>query len=159
MVMIAKRTGRVRIGGSPRLVRKGVTTADEGADIVRSHPHLWGPLEVDYPATYLAWPDPPAGAAPADDGVKDVAELRADYDSACRTVAEMHAAAVGSVRGPIRGVVEDVEDLRVERDELRRQVDELTATAAAPRPRKAARPKAEPEAVPEPTEASDADTA
>lgn len=33
-------------------------------------------------------------------------------DSACTTVAEMHAAAVGAVTGPIRGVVEDVADIR-----------------------------------------------
>jgi hypothetical protein len=40
------------------------------------------------------------------------ADLLADYDGACRTIAEMHAAAVGQVRGPDRGVVEDIIDLR-----------------------------------------------
>lgn len=39
-------------------------------------------------------------------------EVDADYNRACQTVALMHAAAVGEVRGPTRGVVEDVEDLR-----------------------------------------------
>jgi chaperonin cofactor prefoldin len=34
----------------------------------------------------------------------------------------MHAAAVGGVRGPARGVVEDVADLRAERDRLRQQL-------------------------------------
>ena len=34
------------------------------------------------------------------------------YVSACGTVADMHAAAVGEIRGPDRGVVEDVTDLR-----------------------------------------------
>lgn len=38
-------------------------------------------------------------------------EATAKYDSACQTIAAMHAAAVGEVRGPIRGVVEDVADV------------------------------------------------
>lgn len=37
---------------------------------------------------------------------------RADYDRACETIAQMHAAALGQVRAPIVGVVEDVENLR-----------------------------------------------
>jgi hypothetical protein len=40
------------------------------------------------------------------------AALRADYESACGLVADMHAAAVGEVRGPTLGVVEDIEALR-----------------------------------------------
>jgi hypothetical protein len=36
--------------------------------------------------------------------------IEADYERACQTIAEMHAAAVGEVRGPKRGVVEDVRD-------------------------------------------------
>lgn len=42
----------------------------------------------------------------------DIDNLRNAQDSACRTVALMHEAAVGEVRGPIRGVVEDVADIR-----------------------------------------------
>jgi hypothetical protein len=38
--------------------------------------------------------------------------LRADYERACGLVAEMHAAAVGEVRGPTLGVVEDIAALR-----------------------------------------------
>lgn len=38
--------------------------------------------------------------------------LKHDYMRACQTLAHMHAAAVGEVRGPDRGVVEDVADLR-----------------------------------------------
>jgi hypothetical protein len=45
--------------------------------------------------------------------------LRDDYDKACVLVADMHAAAMGEVTGPVLGVVEDVADLR-------RQVDERT---------------------------------
>ncbi|HEX7825485.1 MAG TPA: hypothetical protein VF477_11325 [Mycobacterium sp.] len=56
-----------------------------------------------------------------------------DYLGACEQVAAMHAAAVGEVRGPIRGVVEDVAD-EVEswwgaylqlRNEVRRIADEV----------------------------------
>lgn len=42
----------------------------------------------------------------------EVAEHRENYLGACRTIAEMHAAAVGEVRGPIAGVVGDVAALR-----------------------------------------------
>jgi hypothetical protein len=39
-------------------------------------------------------------------------KLRADYESACKLVADMHAAAMGGVVGPAAGVVEDVAALR-----------------------------------------------
>ncbi len=39
-----------RADGGPRImVKKGVTTAHAGSDLARSHPHLWEPLDVDYP--------------------------------------------------------------------------------------------------------------
>ena len=41
----------------------------------------------------------------------EVERLREDYERACATVAAMHSAAVGEVRGPILGVVEDVASL------------------------------------------------
>ena len=40
------------------------------------------------------------------------ARLRADYTNACSTIAAMHAAAVGEVRGSTLGVVEDVATVR-----------------------------------------------
>jgi len=43
---------------------------------------------------------------------EELDRLRADYERACKTIAAMHAAAVGGARGPSRGVVEDVADLR-----------------------------------------------
>lgn len=43
---------------------------------------------------------------------RDRDSVKRDYDAACQTIAAMHAAAVGEVRGPSRGVVEDVADLR-----------------------------------------------
>lgn len=44
----------------------------------------------------------------------DVVRWKNDYGDACAQIAKMHAAAVGYVGGPKRGVVEDVEDLRSE---------------------------------------------
>lgn len=49
-VMIAVKSGVIRQEGKTRLmIRKGVTTAHEGSDIVRDHPHLWGRLDVTFP--------------------------------------------------------------------------------------------------------------
>lgn len=45
--------------------------------------------------------------------IKDIDELKKDYAGACNTVAEMHRAAMGKVIGPQRGVIEDVEDVRM----------------------------------------------
>lgn len=42
----------------------------------------------------------------------DIDNLHTAQESACRTVADMHAAAVGEVTAPIRGVIEDVADIR-----------------------------------------------
>lgn len=55
-VMRAVRSGMVRgQAGSPRtIVTEGVTTAHAGAEIVRSHPHLWAPVKVDFPAAGAA---------------------------------------------------------------------------------------------------------
>lgn len=58
-------------------------------------------------------------AVPVDTGVdevvydhEDALRFKEDHQSACKTIADMHAAAFGGeVRGPERGVVEDVEDL------------------------------------------------
>lgn len=49
----------------------------------------------------------------------DVLAIKDDYNHACVTIADMHAAATGRVGGSIRGVVEDVQDLRAERDCLK----------------------------------------
>lgn len=47
----------------------------------------------------------------------DAARFKADYFRCAEMAARMHAAAIGEVgSGPRRGVVEDVEDLRLERD-------------------------------------------
>lgn len=47
-----------------------------------------------------------------EDARRELAEMRRSYESACVTIADMHEAAVGEIRGPIRGVVEDVADVR-----------------------------------------------
>jgi hypothetical protein len=50
---------------------------------------------------------------PVEDALRaEVTRLKGEYERAAQLVAEMHAA-VGEVRGPTRGVVEDVRDLRL----------------------------------------------
>lgn len=56
-----------------------------------------------------------------------IAELDTGYGKACKLVADMHLAAVGEVKGPNRGVVEDIADLRAERDELAAQLEAVGA--------------------------------
>lgn len=47
-------------------------------------------------------------------------EHKQSYLNACKTIAAMHAAAVGrDDEGPIRGVVEDVEDVRLRAERVR----------------------------------------
>jgi len=46
----------------------------------------------------------------------EIERLRDDYTRACKLVADMHMAAMGGVIGPVLGVIEDVEALRIERD-------------------------------------------
>jgi hypothetical protein len=60
----------------------------------------------------------------------EVAQWKGAHDEACALVARMHAAAVGEVRGPKRGVVEDVEDVI---NRLRARVAELERNAAVER--------------------------
>lgn len=55
----------------------------------------------------------------------EIAEMKGNYERACQTIAAMHAAAMGEVTGPNRGVVEDVADLRAERDRLQGIIDHL----------------------------------
>lgn len=50
-------------------------------------------------------------------------EAGRNYNGACQTIARMHEAATGrSGEAPIRGVVEDLADMRAERDALAAQV-------------------------------------
>ena len=48
----------------------------------------------------------------------ELEEATTNYKRACATIAAMHEAAMGEVCGSKRGVVEDVADLRAERDGL-----------------------------------------
>jgi hypothetical protein len=64
------------------------------------------------PASSLSRGEVLAVLAAADELEEALRQERAGRDSACATVAAMHAAAVGEVRGPTRGVVEDVADVR-----------------------------------------------
>ena len=58
-----------------------------------------------------------------------VAEMEAENDRACAMIAKMHAAAVGSVRGPIVGVVEDVANIAAENDRLKDELNQCRAGA------------------------------
>ncbi len=64
---------------------------------------------------------------------EDLAHIEAmrlynDHQGVCKLVAEMHAAAVGYVGGPNRGVVEDVADLKAEHDRLQSVCNEQKAS-------------------------------
>jgi len=61
----------------------------------------------------------------AEQAKAEVARLKDDYHGACKTVAAMHAAAVGAVQGAKRGVVEDVADLKSDRDRLRAALEDV----------------------------------
>jgi len=56
---------------------------------------------------------------------KALDEVKTDYVHACKTIADMHAAAVGEITGPKRGVVEDVADVRKALDEVRIEITRL----------------------------------
>jgi NTP pyrophosphatase (non-canonical NTP hydrolase) len=62
---------------------------------------------------------------PREDRMKELQtkldEANAQLDSVDKMVARMHAAAVGEVTGPKRGVVEDIEDMRAELVQLRKE--------------------------------------
>ena len=52
-------------------------------------------------------------------------QLKEDYQRTCHLVAQMHMAAMNGVIGPKRGVIEDIADLREERDQLAAQNDAM----------------------------------
>lgn len=62
-----------------------------------------------------------------EDTERDLAEMRGNYEGACKTVAAMHKAAVGEVRGPNRGVVEDVEDVRLRAEQAEAAIARVRA--------------------------------
>lgn len=65
------------------------------------------------------------GIDPLTEALFDAERYKQDHLGACRTVAAMHAAATGRTgEGPIRGVVEDVEDVRLRLEQAERDRDE-----------------------------------
>lgn len=70
-------------------------------------------------AEYKTWAESELSNASAqaraavNDLEKRFIQMKADYEGACKTIAEMHAAAVGEVRGPSLGPVEDVAALHL----------------------------------------------
>jgi hypothetical protein len=82
------------------------------------------PETVDIPANdttaYLG-----AGSDPLAEALFDAERYKQDHLGACRTVAAVHAAATGRTgEGPIRGVVEDVEDVRLRLEQAEQERDE-----------------------------------
>lgn len=69
-------------------------------------------------------------SAPTCSRVQEVERLKADYEGACKMIADMHSAAMGEVTGPRRGVVEDVADLRAEVEKLRDVLREIRMVAS-----------------------------
>lgn len=55
----------------------------------------------------------------------EIERWREEYFGACQTIAAMHAAAMGRQSDPIRGVVEDVQDLRYAADAVGARCDKL----------------------------------
>jgi hypothetical protein len=61
----------------------------------------------------------------------DIERMRSAYYRACKLVADMHAAAMGTNVGPVLGVIEDVAALRLEVERLRAQDAEQEPVAWA----------------------------
>lgn len=55
-------------------------------------------------------------------------EARENYQRACETITRMHAASVGEITGPIRGVVEDVADVKSKLDSSLAECERLNDT-------------------------------
>ena len=89
----------------------------------------------DAPAAHERGPSCMACVAAMDSDVFEIElrHVRRAWEGACVMVADMHAAAIGRVGGPLRGVVEDVTDVRKERDELRARCEAAEARCEAMR--------------------------
>ncbi|WP_405960581.1 hypothetical protein OG235_24615 [Streptomyces sp. NBC_00024] len=64
-----------------------------------------------------------------EDAERERDEHKESYLKACTTIAAMHEAAVGEVRGPNRGVVEDVEDVRLRAEQAEAAIARVHALA------------------------------
>ena len=71
--------------------------------------------------------------------VRENDQLREDHGHACEMIAKIHEAAMGEVCGPVRGVIEDVEDLRADRDNWKAQYDALRTVGVRISPQEAQR--------------------
>lgn len=62
----------------------------------------------------------------------EVERLKDEYAEVCLLVSQMHRAAMDQDIGPKRGVVEDIVDLRLERDQLRAELEQLRKAHGEP---------------------------
>jgi hypothetical protein len=82
---------------------------------------------VEIPANEVSLPEPAELVAEAELRY-ECDEMRRSYEGACGTIADMHAAATGREgMGPVRGVVEDVEDVRKRAEDVERKLSESEA--------------------------------
>src|SRR5690606_255999 len=67
----------------------------------------------------------------AEEAEAEAERFKADYLKACQTIAAMHEAATGRTgEGPVRGVVEDVADMRARAVQAAADVENLTTAHA-----------------------------
>ncbi|MFI7563817.1 hypothetical protein ACIBVM_18505 [[Kitasatospora] papulosa] len=100
-----------------RLIERRTATLTKHANAKASTADQYAEWLTDA-ARACASPEPPTWGNLANT-VKELAQdaerFKADYLAACKTIADMHEAATGRTgMGPIRGVVEDVADMRTE---------------------------------------------
>lgn len=98
--------------------------------------------EVAAPLVSMAWSafnlaeddtdEEPDWESVAKEREAELAEMRGNYEGACKTVAAMHKAAVGEVRGPNRGIVEDVEDVRLRAEAAEAAIERVRAIKKSP---------------------------
>jgi hypothetical protein len=82
-VMVARRGAVLRIDGVRRRVYRERTTAHVDAQVVRDHPELWRPIDLDLPADvdYPAEPAATTPASPAPVAAPEPAEAATDDES------------------------------------------------------------------------------
>jgi hypothetical protein len=120
-----------RVYREPRWLQRPAWLPDEPGD--RGETLCGMRVRREAPAAHDSGPSCMACVVAMDADVFEIElrRVRDVYEGAFAMVAGMHAAATGRVGGTIRGVVEDVEDVRRERDELRSRCEAAEARCEA----------------------------